>query len=724
MNKNYKKTAVAIAILGMLTVANATELANDITGPINSDNYILNGNVSITSTGATLIENNSQIDLNGNTLTLEANSPDNPQGYFGIFSSSGSSSSISGPGSVVIKQNGIGHALGYGADVSISADHIEITAKNGRAVYRDNTGSGQKTTILDGRDTGTISLNSETDDAVFLGGDGKITIKNFKDLTINSQKGGFAINNDNGGELTITNGGTVTLQSGERGALSSMKTPTSTSQKSSLTTINAENINILANIDNDKDENTPRYKSVVSVTDGELTLNATNNLTISVTKAEGQQNVNAIAVTNGTMAIRTGGAATVNGDINATGGELKLNGNMVFNGETANIAKLGGDKATFTVTDTNQKVTIKQNDNNSLTVAGTGSFNDNVNGNLNKLVGEDGSVVTIENGANGTTAVLQEGMYNGEISAKLNAEGQIDTSTVVQKTNSIMRNTLNMATGSTLSLNRILMNDVRKRLGDIRSSDGTNGAWVRYDGGRLAGEGLSNKFNTIQVGFDTALPSNNFRVGVSASYTDGDVDYTRGSADMDAYSLAFYGTWMGDNGMFADVIARIASVENDMTVDGNKKGSLDNTAYGISGEFGWRFDVADDFYVEPQIEASYTYIDSDKISLSNSSATYSIDSVDSLIGRTGFAAGWKCPDKKGDIYIRASAVHEFLGDSKITGGNGTTFRKNGKDTWVEFGIGANFNITPSTYLWADIERTEGADIDEDWRATVGVRHAF
>lgn len=102
--------------------------------------------------------------------------------------------------------------------------------------------------------------------------------------------------------------------------------------------------------------------------------------------------------------------------------------------------------------------------------------------------------------------------------------------------------------------------------------------------------------------------------------------------------------------------------------------------YGISGEFGWRFDVADDFYVEPQIEASYTYIDSDKISLSNSSATYSIDSVDSLIGRTGFAAGWKCPDKKGDIYIRASAVHEFLGDSKITGGNGTTFRKNGEDT--------------------------------------------
>ena len=32
----------------------------------------------------------------------------------------------------------------------------------------------------------------------------------------------------------------------------------------------------------------------------------------------------------------------------------------------------------------------------------------------------------------------------------------------------------------------------------------------------------------------------------------------------------------------------------------------------------------------------------------------------------------------------------------------------GKDTWVEFGIGANLNIIPTTYVRADVERTEGA----------------
>ena len=89
----------------------------------------------------------------------------------------------------------------------------------------------------------------------------------------------------------------------------------------------------------------------------------------------------------------------------------------------------------------------------------------------------------------------------------------------------------------------------------------------------------------------------------------------------------------------------------------------------------------------------------------------------------------ECPNGMGNVYARVSAVHEFLGDAEVTaksalGGNPLTQGTDGKDTWVEFGIGANINVTPSTYVWADVERTEGAALDEDWRATVGVRYAF
>lgn len=313
---------------------------------------------------------------------------------------------------------------------------------------------------------------------------------------------------------------------------------------------------------------------------------------------------------------------------------------------------------------------------------------------------------------------VAEGMYNPAFG--VDSKGNTHTASV----NTLMESSLELASAAPLALNRILMNDVRKRLGDIRSAEGSSGAWARYDGGRLSGSnGLENDFHTIQVGVDTQPTADPVRFGVALSYTTSDSDYARGSADMDAYSLAGYGLWLGDNGQFVDVVARLASAKTDMTVDGNKKGSMDNVALSLSGEFGWRFDVANNFFVEPQVEATYTYVDADQLTLSDGS-NYEYDAVDSFLGRAGVAFGMKCPNNKGNVYARVSAVHEFLGDKAVTGGNGTAYKLDGKDTWVEYGLGANFNVTPNTYLWADVERTSGGALDEDYRATLGVRYAW
>lgn len=322
----------------------------------------------------------------------------------------------------------------------------------------------------------------------------------------------------------------------------------------------------------------------------------------------------------------------------------------------------------------------------------------------------------------GTTTTLDvtEGLVNPGFG--IDETGKTTTAPV----NTLMQSTLELAAGAPLAINRILMNDVRKRMGDVRSSEGVYGAWARYDGGRLSGDnGIETKFSTIQVGGDAYLEPVGARVGAAFSYTDGNEDYARGEGDMKAYSLALYGTWTAENGMFADVIGRVAKVDTDLTVDGDKKGSMDNMAYGLSGEVGWRLGFLDGFYVEPQAELTYTRVSSDDIGIST--ASYSIDAVDSLLGRVGFAVGMNYPEKAGSFYLRASAVHEFLGDAKITGSNaGVTqaYEIDGKDTWLEFGLGMNVNVTPNTYFWADLERTTGGILEEDWRATVGVRHAW
>lgn len=227
----------------------------------------------------------------------------------------------------------------------------------------------------------------------------------------------------------------------------------------------------------------------------------------------------------------------------------------------------------------------------------------------------------------GVTSTVEEGMYNDGF--RIDEEG----ATTSTGPNSVMQSTLELAAAAPLAINRILMNDVRKRLGDIRTSKGTSGVWARYDGGRLSGSaGLENDFHTIQAGVDTVPGDSSTRFGAALSYTGSEADYRRGNADMDLYGLSAYGLWMGEAGQFVDVVGRLASARTDMTVDGGKKGSMDNVALSLSGEFGWRFDVSSLFYVEPQVEATYTFVNADRLELSDGS-NYEFDDAHSLLGR-------------------------------------------------------------------------------------------
>ena len=328
------------------------------------------------------------------------------------------------------------------------------------------------------------------------------------------------------------------------------------------------------------------------------------------------------------------------------------------------------------------------------------------------------SSVSAGEGDLAVTGSVAEGLVNGAMN--IGADGSVSMGK-----NHVMESALEIASITSRSLDRILNNDIRKRMGDLRSVTGDTGVWMRWDGGRLKGDsGLTNDFNTVQVGVDTLTAWDNVRVGLAGSFTYGDGDHKRGSSDMEGVAVAAYGVWMADNGMFADVIARLGSFNTDVKLAGYD-GSIDSMVASLSGEFGWRFNLYERFYLEPQLELAYTYVDGDKFSLG--SARYDVDGTDSLIGRAGVSAGWKLPGEMGDVYARASVVQQFLGDAKISGWNGgamNVYEIDGEDTWFEYGIGTNLRLTESASVWADLERTEGAQIDEEWRGTVGLRYSF
>ena len=401
-----------------------------------------------------------------------------------------------------------------------------------------------------------------------------------------------------------------------------------------------------------------------------------------------------------------GGGIMSTGTVDLTKATLALGG-------TSEIATLTGSEATLAVSTTDFVIT--DNQIKDLSVQASGQVNDALNGNIDaltaKISGEQGSLGPV---------VMAEGEVVGEVIDDGNGNR-------VEKVNQQNADVANMLSHLPTMFARIEMNDLRKRMGDLRSSEGASGVWARYDGGKMSGLGIDNKFNKIQIGVDTAPSSDSLRFGVALSYTNGDVDSHTSGADTDTYSLSGYGIWMGESGQFADVILRLAKFDTDLSTR-TYQADLDQMGLSLSGEFGWRFALSDLTYLEPSVEGTYTWVDGD--SFSSGSTDYELDSTDSFIGRLGVAAGLKCPNNKGDVYVRIGVAHEFMGDTDFSAQSMNTpqsrrvISTDGQDTWIEYAIGANFNITSNAYVFADIERTSGADIDEDWRANVGFRYAF
>lgn len=360
----------------------------------------------------------------------------------------------------------------------------------------------------------------------------------------------------------------------------------------------------------------------------------------------------------------------------------------------------------------------------ALAVNYTGITADDVkSGNLADI---KGGITSTEGSSFTQTKFVEQGAVKGAITETYNEKGEFVSRTVAE-------NTRLDAYGSVAALSimqwRHEMNDLTKRMGELRTSPEGIGSWARIYGSEqeYGSQNLTAKNTSVQIGADTDI-GNGWKVGAAFTYTDGSADYDLGDADNKAYGLGVYGTWMADNGQFVDLIAKYSRLDTDFKLEG-MNGSSDNNAFSVSAEYGWHLRLGEFGFFEPQAEVTYGYIQGDKFHTSNG-VEIDQDDFESLIGRIGFRTGFHFPKDKGLIYARVSGLHDFKGDFDSTAtlmSDRSIYDNIGEDlgdTWVEFGIGANFNWTPNTYTYVDLERTNGGDVKENWRWNIGLRHVF
>lgn len=279
-------------------------------------------------------------------------------------------------------------------------------------------------------------------------------------------------------------------------------------------------------------------------------------------------------------------------------------------------------------------------------------------------------------------------------------------------------------------------NNLQKRLGDLRMSKEENGLWARtFHGKEESGKyGLNNQYNAFQIGYDKQLLQDDggkWFIGAAVTSYDGKTNYAKqGKADNNSIGLALYGSYLGEKGHYFDVVARHSRLKSELTSyaagTGNKiTGDYHNWGSSLSMEYGRRISMKHDFYLQPEAELTYGTTSSASYSLSDGSRVKQ-DGISSLNARAGLTVGKEF--KNSNIFASISAVHDFGDDNvfSITDKYGKTYKdiSNLKDSWYELSVGGNVKFNNNTYIYADLEKTFGGDIQTKWRYNFGVRYSF
>ena len=395
---------------------------------------------------------------------------------------------------------------------------------------------------------------------------------------------------------------------------------------------------------------------------------------------------------------------------------------------------LAGDHQTVNVTDTlsgngtiatnslDNKLTAADAADADIMVKGSGDIADQIAGDSAVAQKLAGVAVNEEGKSIAKSLKTDAGVIAGEYSAQVDENGN-----VVNEVKSQNQTNLSISKLGALSLMtwRQENNDMNKRLGEIRDSQGEQGIWARMSRGeaKYGAQGVKNQYNYYQLGYDHKI-ADDWILGGAFTYTDGENNLVGGSGTNKNTGFAVYGSNLRDDGSFIDLIAKYAHMKNDFdTIGGVGIGEYSTNGYALSAEYGKRFQQ-DGFWIEPQAELTYGKVSSADFTTSEGAKVHQ-DSLDSLVGRLGFSLGKDV--KAGNVYVRASYLYDFKGDVAMRMSNGVasaTYDQDLGGSWWEFGVGTNLNFGKDMHFYFDVERTEGGKVDTPWQWNAGVRLSF
>ena len=283
-------------------------------------------------------------------------------------------------------------------------------------------------------------------------------------------------------------------------------------------------------------------------------------------------------------------------------------------------------------------------------------------------------------------------------------------------------------------LARMEADTLHKRLGDIHDLKEGAGAWARVTSGQMESHKdgyFKNDYTMIQAGVDKTetTATGTWTTGFAVQRKEGKADFRNGDGENESTGVALYKSWVGSDDKYLSLVGKYSHLKNvykTYNVKNEKMEANYHTNAGtLSLEYGKRLSK-EKWYVQPHAQMTYTWIEG-KNYLTTSGIRAEQKDINSLIGKAGIYAGYDFG--RSSHFVKAGVLHEFMGDYGVTiKGADASVTKNvdGKDSWIEIGIGGDIKVgkTDSMNVYYELEKTFGGDFETNWQATLGMRYKF
>ncbi|EJK7328142.1 autotransporter outer membrane beta-barrel domain-containing protein [Escherichia coli] len=279
------------------------------------------------------------------------------------------------------------------------------------------------------------------------------------------------------------------------------------------------------------------------------------------------------------------------------------------------------------------------------------------------------------------------------------------------------------------------VNNLNKRMGDLRDTNGDAGAWARImSGAGSADGGYSDNYTHVQVGFDKKheLDGVDLFTGVTMTYTDSSADSHAFSGKTKSVGGGLYASALFESGAYIDLIGKYIHHDNDYT--GNFAGlgtkHYNTHSWYAGAETGYRYHLTEDTFIEPQAELVYGAVSGKTFRWKDGNMDLSMKNRDfsPLIGRTGIELGKTFSGKDWSVTARAGTSWQFdllnNGETVLRDASGEKRIKGEKDSRMLFNVGMNAQIKDNMRFGLEFEKSVFGKYNVDNAVNVNFRYLF